>query len=387
MAEERANTQVKRTLVAVSDFATVDEIAAAVVLTRATQKLAGDSERVSLYLGKFNFPARLQKVIDVSDLKLYQPRQAKNEFVVSLKLQEPVDVNNIRWEQAGTELNIHVELSRAVSKDIPATFANSARAIASKLLPQFDRLLLMGCKDISEVEESSFLASHNDFSKAVITKYVSQNGSSLAEVVAAEVSKLGYELSIVDRNLLWLGTANDRARKNVFLSRIGRPLFNEVGEFEPLALSNSDYANLINFWSGRGKVEADDIADLAALINLHPQFSPFSYVGNNESLTRSFTNGTDELVLSNDPQKLSARNHDGKSKRSFSNYVIAREKLLEISPVDTPSVGVSPKAAKVERVENVKISEDESVPTEKPAPDVAAPTSPPGEYIPLQPAR
>lgn len=264
-----------KSLIVVPEFATIDELASALVLGRLLQRRG---EKVVLYFGLNNYPPRLQKIMPAGDLKFYQPKQIPNEFVISLKVPPDNKIQGVRWEQSNDELHIFIEPSQELvdGNNLKLTTPN-----------RLGRVYLVGSFDLKRLENypqlAEFFAKHQfdlhylhnqqpPFQPSNNQGLIAPQEQSLAGVIEAYAKLNKLTLESTDLDLLNLGRYF-----NYLLNGSNQGAVPErPSVINNAELSITDFKLLNNFWQGGSTLEVQDLADFLALIKLTPQLNPLN---------------------------------------------------------------------------------------------------------------
>lgn len=407
-----------KTVVAVPEFATIDELTSALVLGRVLQR---KGEKVILYFGENNYPLRLQKIIPAGDLKFYQPKAVPNEFMITLKVPRDNKIQRVRWEQNNNELHIFLEPTKEINNNGNLRFTSPARLGTVYLVGTFELRRLENYPYLSEFFQKNTLALHY-FNNHKPT-FTPENNKGLIDPAAASVADLietwainhGVTLEVADRELLAMGKyfnylltgaiANNETPK--------RP-----GIINNAELSVSEFEQLNHFWQGNNHAWAakfTDMADFLALIKLTPQLNPLnSNLGTHlknkpegRTFSREITFGETKIVISDDLRFNAEGNDKNFSFRRFKDFLIARvgpkeslttpeqtamSPLSELPPSELNSLNYENKS-KTQKAEATKANLQSPPRVAEPATTEPPPVEPKlvkqtpvEEYVPLRPA-
>lgn len=276
-----------KTLVAVPQLATIDEMAAAIVLTKLLQK---QGKSVNLYLGKTNYTLRMQKLLPAGEIKFLQKKQLAREFTVRLDVGEENEIKGVRWEQSEGQLRIYIEPSEELSDKTAIEVSQSSK---------FANVMLVGAGDKKQLEDFSKLQQFTNISDAqsifVNNKDVDNarndgdvidtSKQSLSELIAEYAWDSSVNLDKEEVGLLLLGAHFARATAGNYTAKLDRALYKlqqKLGlelDLKDIDLDMEEYASLQSFWhtaasSTRQSNNNSDVADFLALLKLTPQFNP-----------------------------------------------------------------------------------------------------------------
>ncbi len=347
-------------LVAVPDFATLDEILAGLALTVLLQKSQKD---VRLYLGLQNISKKLQiHIPQLSEVKIYEPNHQPNEMIINIPISDN-KVNKVKWEQENDDLKIHIETSKNIEKSLP---------INVKGKTNFSQLFLINAASIDDVFDGDLLKAHSDFSNCETTKILDnshdlqntqkepstkivqdRNFPSICELLCKFLEEENFDFQSVDENtakLLMSGAKNSRISQNKSFKNLVGPLkqipYKKTIFFH---LSESEFQKINNFWSydqkeykstnkdkpTNAKNPSQDLPLNAfeTLLKITPQLNIFNFLNKKylqkNKITRSaqeslFVTNDFDLKKSFNKSKSGAISSRNISSRNFGKYEIIR---------------------------------------------------------------
>jgi hypothetical protein len=276
----------EKILVAVPEFASLDEMAAGIILSRVLSKLGG---QVNFYLGPNNYALKLQKLLPTEEVKLYQPNSLPNEVKVSMRLNDGQLIKGIRWEQDKDELHLFIESDQDIGQEPEIEFARKNK---------FDKLFLIGAYDIKRLENFRELEKYTDIpqkisyvSNILAPANISGNEDGLINTKAGSISELilvianqrQVELDEKDLEILLLGAQYARQLSGKLFLPLSQAFLEELkkknidqAKQSLVALGNEDWRILSDFWKDEIIEGPSQITyeDLLALLLISQQINP-----------------------------------------------------------------------------------------------------------------
>ncbi len=370
VAENRPYSAVaeSQVLVAVRSLATLDEIAASLVLA---QLLTQQGREARLYLGKLNYPLRVQRFLPTQsgqELKFYQPKQYQHEFIINLKLAPQTEVKGVRWEQTGESLRIQIETNNNTEGEPEFKLASKRK---------FAAIYHVGFNALTQLEDSENFLKYTDLDSASMHYFSLQtNNESGADdlgSISATISLFAKEqklsLSPEQERLLLIGAQ----RKRTVNLDLGR-------EFIQANLTWADYQLVASFYAGTIS-EQEDLADIIALLQLLPQLNPCLILKPEELSKQIFAVDTPSGRLTYRSGYNSGSNSDNNSGVVAKNLLSRQFAQFAIELDLKPAPALVPKL--VPKLET--ISEAQPRPQAQTKPQ--SPVISTAEYIPLKPAK
>jgi hypothetical protein len=357
-------------LVAVPDFATLDEILAGLSLTGLLQKSQKD---VRLYLGQQNISKKLQLLLpQLSDVKIYEPNHQPNELIINIPISDN-KVNKVKWEQEDSDLKIHIETTKNLEKSPPIN-------VKGKI--NFSKLFLINASSIEEVYNGELVNAHSDFSNCEVIKLLDQesqkktetnqpqkgensvkiiqdrNFPSVSELLCKFLEEENFDFQSMPENiakLLVTGAKQARIARNRSLKNLVGPLkqipYRKTIFFK---LTEKEFKLVNHFWSQDKPDRTLSLNDFEVLLKITPQLNIFNFLTTkylaDKKITRKFAtdrNNEGLTITNNFELRKSLNSKNTLNSRRFSKYEIIRQRPIKpIRPQKKPKAPKTPKAPK-----------------------------------------